>query len=407
MHGTTSTAVAGAGRPRVVRSLVRQERRSAFGIGMQSLIAWRNLSHERVRLVITLVGVAFSVALIAIQLGLLVGFAETASSIVDLAGADVWIAARGTRNVDEAVEISERALYRASSTPGVAAADPYIVHFAAWKRPDGGSESVNLVGFDLERGVGAPWNLVEGSVQDLKQPDAVIVDVVYKERLGISRVGETVEINRHRARIVGFTQGIRAFTQSPYVFTSLQNARAFSGYPGDELTYVLVRTTAGANPSAVRTTLAGRLPVYDVWSADGFSAQTRYYWLFTTGAGIALVIGALLGLIVGAVIVGQTLYANTIERLPEYGMLRAMGASGRYLHAIVVRQAAISAVFGSAIGLLITLALVHAARLSTVALVLPLPLAIGVAAVTVMMCVGAALVSIRKLTRLDPAELFQ
>ncbi|MEJ0070372.1 MAG: ABC transporter permease [Pseudomonadota bacterium] len=162
---------------------------------------------------------------------LLFGFATTASGLVDRAGADIWIASRGTPNVDQAMPITERRRFQALAIPGVVAATKYLVQFAQWQRPDGGSETVNLVGFDPEQGTGGPWNVVEGSIDALKLPDSIIVDQLYRQKLGITRLGQTVEINGHRARVVGFSAGIRAFTQSPYVFTAFKTAQTYAGWP--------------------------------------------------------------------------------------------------------------------------------------------------------------------------------
>src|SRR5581483_7911672 len=112
--------------------------------------------------------------------------------------------------------------------------------------------SVQVVGFNLESGMGRPWNLVEGRVEDLKIPDAIIVDELYKEKLGVTRVGEMFEIGGHRARVVGFTRGIRAFTTSPYVFTSFKNAQSFNNMREDQTYFVLVKLAPGANPEQVR-----------------------------------------------------------------------------------------------------------------------------------------------------------
>ncbi|MEJ0070373.1 MAG: ABC transporter permease [Pseudomonadota bacterium] len=118
-------------------------------------------------------------------------------------------------------------------------------------------------------------------------------------------------------------------------------------------------------------------------------------------------IAAALGLLVGIVVVAQTLYANTVDRLPEYATLRAMGASNRYLQAIIVRQAVISAGFGYAAGLGLALAVAYAARDGSAALLLPWQLAAGLGAVTVAMCIAASLISIRKVTTICPTSVFR
>jgi putative ABC transport system permease protein len=265
---------------------------------------------------------------------------------------------------------------------------------------------VILVGFDPASRRGAPWQLVEGDLGDLALQGGVIIDELYREKLGITAIGQVLEINNRRARVVGFTDGIRTFTQSPYVFTTHANAQFFSGYAKDSTTYVLLETQPGVDAEAVRAAVARRLGDVEVWHARDFSRQTQRYWLVTTGAGSALLLAASLGLVVGIVIVGQTLYASTVDRLPEYATLRAMGAPNRYLYAVILKQAAISAVLGYAAGLVATLAMVAIQARSNIALVMPWWLALLLAALTAAMCAAGAVFSIRRVTRIDPTSVF-
>ncbi|MEO8673008.1 MAG: ABC transporter permease [Tahibacter sp.] len=371
-----------------------------------TLLAWRNLAHDRSRFVVTLVGVVFAVLLMGVELGLLVGFARTTSGLVDHTDAELWITPAGTSNVDIAGRLDLRRRYEALAVPGVARVDELMMQFAFWLKPDGGNESVSMVGFNPASGQGAPWDLVEGSVADLAQDDAVIIDQLYAHKLGVQFLGQTVEINSHRARVVGFTRGIRTFTQSPYVFTTHHNAQKFTFFNEQQTTYLLVRLLPGADPLTVRAALQARLGRVDVWPAAEFAAQAQRYWLITTGAGSALLLAALLGLIVGIVIVGQTLYATTVDRLPEYSTLRAMGAPNRYLYTVILKQSAISAAFGYVGGMIGVLAVVALSSGSNVAVAMPGWLAMLLALLTVLMCALGALVSIRRIVRIDPTSVF-
>lgn len=372
-----------------------------------SLLAWRNLSHDRARFVVTLVGVLFAVLLMGVELGLLLGFARTTSGLVDHTDADLWITPAGTTNVDIAGRLDERRRFEALAVPEVAQVDQLMMQFAFWRKPDGGTESVSIVGFNLATGQGRPWNLVQGTIEDLQQDDAVIIDRLYAAKLGVGALGQTVEINNRRARVVGFTAGIRTFTQSPYVFTTHRNAQRFTFFRPDQTTYLLVRLRPGSDAAAVRDALQTRLGRVDVWFAADFARAAQRYWLITTGAGSALLLAALLGLVVGIVIVGQTLYATTVDRLPEYATLRAMGAPNRYLYRVILKQAAISAVFGFVGGMLLVGLVVLASTGSTVAVAMPSGLIAVLALLTLCMCALGALVSIRRVMRIDPTSVFQ
>jgi len=381
--------------------------RTAWRPSLNWRLAWRNLAHDRVRLAITVVGVTFSVVLMALQLALLIGFAATSSSLIDRSQADFWIVPKGTRNVDQSADLTERRRYQALAVPGVASAEQLLVKFLPWKRPDGGVEVVVVVGVDPEHPAVSPWNFVAGSIASLKTPDGIVIDDLYAKKLGIDRIGETVEINGHRARVAGFTHGIRAFTQSPYIFAALKTAQTLADLPADRSTYVLVRADRGDDLARLRGDLRARFPDLDVKTASAFSWQTRGYWLLTTGAGVALVLAAGLGLIVGVVIVAQTLYAATVERLPEYATLRAMGADNSYLHHVILKQSTFGAAIGYALGMLITGVTLLLARNSVAALQLPWPVVFLLALVTLLMCSGGAVISIRKVLHIDPAMVFK
>lgn len=370
-------------------------------------LAQRNLFHDKVRLTVTLTGIVFSVVLIVVQLGLFFGFTTATSNLIDHSGADLWITSKNVPYVEQGVAFSERKLNQARAVPGVADAQKIIAHWTQWKRPDGGEESVQIVGINVDDRLERPWNLVEGRVEDLKSPDAVILDVLYKQKLGVNRVGEVFEIGGHRARVVGFTSGIRSFTTSPYVFTSFKNAQSYTALREDQTLFILVKVAQGAKVDAVRRELLAHLTDVEVFTTGEFSHMTTFYWMFTTGAGVAVLIAAVLGLVVGFVVVAQTIYATTMDHIREFGTLKAMGAPNSYVYKVIMKQAAISAVIGYVLGMIVSVFVVQASQKGGAAILMPLPMAVGMFFVTLVMCIGAALVSINKVTRIDPAMVFR
>jgi putative ABC transport system permease protein len=370
-------------------------------------LARRNLFHDKVRLTVTLTGIVFSVVLIVVQLGLFFGFTTATSNLIDHSGADLWITSKNVPYVEQGVAFSERKLNQVRAVPGVADAQKIIAHWTQWKRHDGGEESVQIVGINVDDNLERPWNLVEGRVEDLKSPDAIILDELYKQKLGVTRVGEVFEIGGHRARVVGFTRGIRSFTTSPYVFTTFKNAQNYTGLREDQTLFILVKVAAGADLETVRRGLLAHVKDVEVLPTAEFSHMTTFYWMFTTGAGVAVLIAAVLGLVVGFVVVAQTIYATTMDHLREYGTLKAMGAPNSYVYKVIMKQATISAVIGYVLGMIISAFVVHASQAGGAAILMPPPMAVGMFFVTLVMCVGAALVSINKVMRIDPAMVFK
>ncbi len=370
-------------------------------------LAQRNLFHDKVRLAVTLTGIVFSVVLIVVQLGLFVGFTSATSNLIDHSNADLWITSKNVPYIEQGVAFSERKLNQARAVPGVADAEKIIVHWTGWKRHDGGQESVQIVGVNVDSPLERPWNLVAGRVEDLKSPDAVILDELYKQKLGVTALGETFEVGGHRARVVGFTHGIRSFTTSPYVFTTFKNAQDYSAMREDQTLFILVKVAPGASVEQARRDLLAHLKDVEVYTAGEFSRMTTFYLMFTTGAGVAVLIAAVLGLVVGFVVVAQTIYATTMDHIREYGTLKAMGAPNSYVYRVIMKQAAISAVIGYVLGMIVSVFVVRASQEGGAAIVMPMPMAAGMFFLTLLMCVGAALVSINKVTRIDPAMVFK
>jgi putative ABC transport system permease protein len=370
-------------------------------------LAWRNLIHDKVRLAVTLTGIVFAIVLIVVQFGLFLGFRDTSANVIEHSGADVWIAARGTPHLNGGTPFPESKLYKILSTAGVASAQRYLISFVGWKLPDGGMETVQIVGFDLETGLGGPWNVTAGSVADLHTDDTVIVDELYFKKLAVNGLGHSSEINGRRARVVGFTRGIRSFTTAPYVFTSFKNAQEYAGFKSDQTAFLLVKAIPGVSATDLKYELQQRMREVDVYTNDEFLAKTRNYWVLETGAGITTLIGAFLGLVVGVVVVAQTIYAATVDHLREFGTLKAMGASNGFIYNVIIQQAFLSAAMGYSVAIVISWFISRGSESGDALILLPWQVAAGMFGVAVLMCSGASLLSIRKATTIDPAMVFK
>jgi len=374
---------------------------------MTLTLAFRNLFHDRVRLAVTLIGILFSIVLVAVQLGLYLGSSYMITANIDHAKADLWITAYGAKSFEDGgLLLTPRERHQALATPGVKAVIPLIVKFAEWRKPAGGSTRVVIVGTDAEDGGLEPWALVDGAWEDIKAPEAVAVDRTYLKDLGINGIGDTSQIATGRVRVRALTDGVRSFTQSPYAYTTLNRARSLIGIDGERTTFYLVQLEPGANLNAVQQDLRGRLEGAEVLTQEEFRNRSLTQWLFRTGAGVALIGGALLGSLVGTVIVAQTLYSSTKDHLNEFATLRALGSSSGYIHQVILMQAGLSAVMGYLLGMTIALGILVLSQGSALPLVMTPGLAFWLFTLTVGMCAISALSAIVKVTKIDPAVVF-
>jgi putative ABC transport system permease protein len=369
-------------------------------------LAFRNLFHDRLRFVATVIGIVFSIVLVTVQMGLYLGFGRMVTTMIDHASTDLWIMPKGTKCFEDPSLLDTRQRSRALAVPGVAEAIPVVIGFADWRTPSGSSTPVFVVGSDLRSGGLEPWNLVEGRIESLSTPNAVAIDRTYFDRLGVSGLGARAEIRQQSVRVAAVTNGIRSFTTTPYVFMDVDRARAHTGVPSSKATYFLVRAGQGADVAQVRRDLLASLIDVEVLTPSEFRERSRSFWLFGTGAGAALFAGALLGVIVGTVIVAQTLYSSTKEHLNEFATLRAIGSSRKYIYKVIICQALLSAVIGFGLAYVVGLVVVQMTEASALPIVITPGLTLALFLLTVVMCVVSAIAAIMKVTRIDPATVF-
>lgn len=375
-------------------------------VWMAPKLAFRNLFHDALSLAVTLTGIVFSVVLVAVQCGLYLGSERTIAAVLDQVKADLWVTPIGTKSFDDPAFLNGREKFAVLSIPGVTGAEDLVVGFGSWRKPKGGATAIVIVGSNWNQGGLKPWNIVKGSIEELNAPATVAVDETYFTDLGIEGMGDAAEINGNRVTVGAVTHGIRSFTTLPYVFTTLARAQAFLDAGTDQSSYTLVTAAPGQNLDELRRAIADRLPDVEVLGHQEFRKRSLDYWLFSTGAGAALIAGAILGLIVGVVIVAQTLYASTKDHLNEFATLRALGASASYIHQVILMQAMMSALVGYILGMILSLIVVWAAEDSTMTVVMTPGLAAALFVVTIGMCAIAAMSAIMKVTRIDPAGVF-
>ena len=369
-------------------------------------LALRNLFHDRIRLGVTLVGILFAVVLVAVQLGLYAGTSKMIISMIERSKADLWIVPYGADSFEGSGVLTGGERHAALATPGVARAIPIAASFSKWQRPGGGEQLCVIVGTDPADDGLAPWNIVSGSFDSLKLPDAVAIDRTYYKDLGVGGLNSTAEVRGSRVRVTALTHGIRSFTTTPYIFTTLNRARSILGMAPDAATFYLIQLQQGADQATVQAELARRLPDVEVITKTEMKRRSIKHWLFGTGAGAALIGGALLGTLVGTVIVAQTLYSSTKDHLNEFATLRALGSSSGYIHKVILAQAILSAVLGYILGMTIALSVVAVSVDTSFPIIMTPQLALGLFALTLTMCVASATGAIMKVMKLDPAMVF-
>src|SRR5439155_21697116 len=182
-------------------------------------IAIKTLCADRGKLLAAIVGVAFSVALVNVQIGLFLGLMHKAALLVDYSQADIWVGHKLMHNGDLPRDIPRRWLDRIKAVSDVELVEPYVVGFSEMTLPSGGFESVVVVGIDQQAQLGKPWNLDSGDWSSIRRSHGIIVDGYDAEKLEHPQLGEVREVGQVRVRVVDRSQGILGFLVAPYVFT--------------------------------------------------------------------------------------------------------------------------------------------------------------------------------------------
>jgi putative ABC transport system permease protein len=372
------------------------------------VLAIKAMVADRSRLLTVLGSIAFSVALINLQGGMMLGLLRKGGMLAEFGRADVWVGHKNLTHVDLTRPIPERWIHRIRSVEGVERAEPYIISYEIAQLPNGQFTNVAVVGCEPATLLGNAWTMAAGDARAVRDPGTVLVDVLDVPRLGNCRVGDYLEINGSRARVAGLTRGIVSFTTAPYVFTSLREARAkYCRLRPDTCSYFLVKARPGTDVADLCRRLQARVPGLDVLDRDGYSRKTILYWLRRTGIGLSFGLTVGLGLLIGLAVVGQTLYGSVTERLREFGTLKALGAPDGALARFLVTQALAGAGLGSLLGL--GLAAVLAAALDSPRTPVPMTrwIALSSVALVAPVCLLASWLPYWRVRRIDPTSVLR
>jgi putative ABC transport system permease protein len=369
-------------------------------------VATKMLFHNHLRFAMTVIGIGMAFFLAAAQIGLLVGWINTNSAIITHAGVDIWVMAKETRTLDYGTAIPRHRIQQVSSVEGVNWAEGMLIGWINWQHPEGKRITVEVIGLD-DSNAGGPWIISEGHIASVHQPETVVVDELSKDALGTYQVGDEAEIEGKRAIIGGFSQGVRTFTAAPFIFTSIDNAVDYIPYyQSDEISYVLARVDNPEKILEVRDRITQEVSNVEVLTTDEFAERSVKYWMLETGVGITVIVTALLGLLVAAVIMSQTLFAITQDHIANYATLLALGFHQKTLRDIVLAQSLTLGGLGITLGMILFFLGCNASARSPIPLETTPMVSLGLIAFSLLCCIGAAWFSIRAIFKLDPVSVF-
>lgn len=381
----------------------------------QAPLGWLQLRHKPLRLLVALAGIAFAVLLIMMQLGFRSALFESAVRFHERFRYDIALFSTDSVFIVRPQAFSVRRLYQAGALEEVSSIAPVYIAPAIWKNPwNNERRSINAIGIDPEDDLLDAPGFSEGRVKTIRQ-DAVLFDSRSRPEFGpvsdtMDDHGElTTEINDREIDIVAtFSMGT-SFGIDGSIVTSDDNwLRLFPEHARNDIHLGLVSLTDGADVQAVRNRLRDYLPDdVLVMTRQDFIDRETAYWDSATPIGYIFFFGAVMGFVVGAIIVYQILFADVSEHLNEYATLRAMGYSNRFVVGIVLQQAVILAMLGFVPGVAAANWLYGSAAAATsLPIYLTVDRGVTVFLMTLAMCAISGFLAVRKLSRLDPADVF-
>lgn len=382
-----------------------------------NLIAIKMLIGDRAKYIAIIMGIVFASMLITQQIAVFCGLmSRTFSFVTDLGQPDLWVMDPKVQFIDDVKPLQDTELFRIRGIEGVGWAVPLYKGLMKARLENGSFQSCNVIGLDDTTLIGGPPNMVQGSIADLRRADSIIVDSVgAADKLARPmpdgrkiplKVGDTLELNDHRATVVGLCTVTRTFQSQPVIYTTYTRATTFAPRERKLLSFVLVGAKSGEDLPKLCQRIT-RITGLAAYKRDDFKWLTVMYFLKYTGIPINIGIGVVMSFLVGTAIAGLMFYNFTVENLRHFGTLKAMGAGSGTLLQMVVLQSILVGAIGYGLGVGLAALMGHLLRNTEMAFFLPWQGLVATAGAVLLICIFTAFISVRKVLKLEPAIVFK
>ena len=316
-------------------------------------VAWKFIRFDKAKSIGVIVGILISTFLIGQQLGVFFFLSGLMGALATDVKADIWVVDSKTNDVNQLGRIDVRNLRAVQGISGIKEAFPILISGASCNYENGTSGAITLIGVDAgQLNSVLPSNKInEGKTADLQTDGALSAEYYEKKNLGGKiDIGTEFEVNGKRAFFALQTKGFRGFGSS-FCVTTIERARYYSNQPVSTISAVLVNLQPTANIDEVVANINATVNGVKAWPAPQLAASSIKKIL--SSSGIALSTGTLIifALIAGFFIIGLTMYSSALDRLKDYGTLKAIGAGNAYITRLILTQALLFSVVGFLVGL--------------------------------------------------------
>jgi putative ABC transport system permease protein len=382
---------------------------------MKIPLAWLQLSHEKIRLLVAIAGISFADILMFMQLGFRDALFDSAVKFHTNVQGDVFLVSPQSTSLIAMKTFSARRLQQARSLNNVESINPIYLDFRFWKNPENKStRGIMVIGFNPSDDKLFTMPGVKENLPKILLPNSYLFDTKSRAQFGDVKkwfdAGQKVstEVGNRKVTIGGLFEMGASFGADGNILSSDTNFIRLTDRDKGLIDVGVIRLTPGSDAKVTAAKLAKILPSdVRVFTKEEFIDFERKYWQEGTSIGFIFTLGTVMGFIVGIVIVYQILYTDVADHLSEYATLKAMGYTDWYLLAVVFQEAVILSIVGFMPGMFAAVGLYTMTRNATsLPLMMTLARAASVFLLTVIMCLVSGAIAVRKLRAADPADMF-
>lgn len=374
-------------------------------------LAWKFIRYDRAKSIGIITAIVISIFLIGQQLGLLfylMGLMGNLAGNAPTQQNQIWIIEGQSKNMNTINAIDARLVQEIASLPNIKSTQPVVLAPASASFLDGKTAAITLVGSNGPNFIMGPTNdkILEGSIQNLMTPKAVSAEIFSAKNWNTSlTTNKPLEINGKSAQIKIITKNAQAFGAS-LMYTSLANAQFYGNIPPSKVSIIVAEL---ADPSSKEKTIAEINQLYpnlQAWDVEKLRTSTVKEILITSNMGMSFGTLVVFAMISGFFIIGLTLYSSALDRIKDYGTLKAIGAKKRYVNKLIIAQAFLFALIGYFIALILLFGFKFGVAGSGLIVDISIPFALFLLVLTLVISIGGSLFAVRKIAKLEPASVF-
>ena len=371
----------------------------------------KDLTYHKGKFILILLGMTMAIFLVQYSAGMWNGTLTKSSEVIDRFGYEAWIREEDSDMILDGGFVNETVYNQVKIMSDIKETER-LIYTGAEAEDEDYTLWCLIVGYELDSEKIEPWDVYEGTTDDLGKENGVILDESFKRFFKGLKIGDELRIGRIDMEVVGFCKNAR-FMSNPYAWMALETAKKVAPWAGNWCTTIGVDFKQGYSIDEFKDAIdelvdQNIIEEVNVLSTEELRENTHSYIVNEAGMGGSVLILVIMGYFVAMIIISVSTYQTIQEKIPEFGTLKALGAKKGYLNRMLLGQVFIYASLSFILGTILTHVIsILAAPVSIVPVIINIPASIMLYGLTVLICIGCSLISTRKVHKIDPAIVFK